>query len=138
MDSDDPTTQSEHHDGGRRPVVGTATPDPNREPWYAARCVFRWLDVTPETPGHHLYEERIVLFRAESFEEALRRAEDEARDYASSLDMEFLKCVDIFHLFDRKIGDRTEVFSLIRESELPSDEYVQQFFDTGKKRRGEL
>lgn len=112
--------------------------EPNREPWYAARSVFRWLHVTPDFPGHEIYEERIVLIQATSFEDAFRRAEVEAREYSSGMEMEFMEVVDVYHLFERKLGDRVEVFSLLRESTLPAKEYVRSFFQTGHEHRGKL
>jgi hypothetical protein len=51
--------------------------------WYAVRCIFRcgW---PPKFAGR-AYEERITLWRAESFDQAIERAEAEAREYAASI-----------------------------------------------------
>lgn len=108
--------------------------EPNPEPWYAVRCVFRWKSPKAEQPGCSIYEERIVVVRAHSFEEAHERGEAEAREYAADGDMDLLEFSEVFHLFDRKITDRTEVFSNLRESPLPPDEYVERFFSTGDER----
>lgn len=135
-----PETQPAHDspgDGNRGRAVTTHAADSDSEPWYAARCVFRWKSVTPEASGHQIYEERIVLIRAENFEDARHRAEGEARQYAADTDAEFFDFVEVFHLFDRKIIDGTEIFSLIRESQLPPADYVERFFKTGKEYRGE-
>jgi hypothetical protein len=102
------------------------------EPWYAARCIFRHRagHVRPST-----YEERIILLRAHDFDHAVRRAEEEARGYAGSLEgVEYLECLDIYHLFEDAIGDGTEVFSLMRDSELGPKEYISRFFQTGSER----
>jgi len=96
--------------------------------------VFLWKSPKAEHPGCMVYEERIVLVRAHSFEEAHERGEAEAREYAADGDMEWLGHSEVFHLFDRKITDRTEVFSNLRESPLPPDEYVTRFFLTGDER----
>lgn len=103
------------------------------EPWYSARCIFRHavseerLDVSSS-----LFEERVILIRADDFDQAMRRAIDEGIAYASSgIDVEFLECVDVFHLFDRKVGDLTEVFSLLRFTELNARDYISSFFRTG-------
>ena len=81
-----------------------------------------------------VYEERIVLFRAPNFEEAMKLAEDEARAYASqSAGREYLEYVDIFHLFETEVGHGTEVFSLMRRSALPPAEYMKAHFDTGQE-----
>ncbi len=140
MASEEPQPQSSL-DGGasgnRTPRVATEGREPNPEPWYAVRCVFRWKSPKTERPGCLVYEERIVLVRAHSFEEAHERGEAEAREYAAGGDMELLDFSEVFHLFDRKITDRIEVFSLLRESPLPPDEYVKRFFATGEEQRGE-
>lgn len=137
MASEEPQPRSSRHDsdsGHRIPQVATGMKDPNPEPWYAVRCVFRWKSPKAERPGCLVYEERIVLVRADSFEEAHQRGEAEAREYAADGDMELLDHSEVFHLFDRKITDRTEVFSNLRESPLPPEEYVQRYFSTGDER----
>jgi hypothetical protein len=76
-----------------------------------------------------------VLLRAHDFDHAVRRAEEEARGYAGSLEgVEFLECLDIYHLFEDAVGEGTEVFSLMRDSELGPEEYVSRFFQTGSER----
>lgn len=94
------------------------------------RCIFKH--------DHHtgiLYEERIVLVKASSFDEAIERGEREAVDYVSTLgDVEYLGDAEAFHIAEQKVGDLTEVFSLMRESELDPNEYVATFFQTGRER----
>lgn len=102
------------------------------EPWYSARCIFHHR-ATATRPAY--YEERIVLLRADDFDHALRRAEDDARAYAALLDgVEYVEHLDVYHLFESSIGDVTEVFSLIRESRLEPEAYISRFFDTGSER----
>jgi hypothetical protein len=45
------------------------------EPWYSVRCLFHDQD-------RALYEQRITLWQAESFEHAIEQAEREANEYA--------------------------------------------------------
>ncbi|MEO6809662.1 MAG: DUF4288 domain-containing protein [Isosphaeraceae bacterium] len=104
----------------------------NDEPWYSARCLFRHIGL-PAEPGMAVYEERIVLFRADSFENATRKAEDEAREYTSE-EIEYLGFVELFHLFEPVVGDGSEVFSLMRTSALGSEDYITRFLDTGSER----
>ena len=102
------------------------------EPWYAARCHFIARQPSEESPA--VYEERIVLFRASSFKQAMQLAEEEAEVYASeSAGREYLGYADVFHLFEEEIGHGTEVFSLMRRSALPPEEYLSTFFDTGQE-----
>ncbi len=103
------------------------------EPWYSARCLFRNGFADPSESK--VYEERIVLIRAESFEDAIRQAEQEAREYvAESNDIQYLGYVDVYHLFEEVVGDGTEIFSLLRTSKLGSGEYLSRHFDTGTER----
>lgn len=99
--------------------------------WYSVRCV---LEVSqPDASGVRRYEERITLWRAESFEEAEQLAEAEAREYLSDIDVDeegFLGLVQTFWLFGEP-EHGGEVFSLIRSSDLEPDSYLSAHFDTG-------
>jgi hypothetical protein len=101
----------------------------NTEPWYGAQMVFR--DQAAATKGPGDYEERVVLIRANSEKEAFAKAEAEAREYCQATDMQYLGFVRLFHIFDEKIGDKTEVFSIKRDSKLGPKAYLDRFFDTG-------
>jgi hypothetical protein len=58
--------------------------------WYPVRCVFE-LDAAQHEHGEpHLYEERITLWPAASGTEAIAQAEEEAREYAESIDASYL------------------------------------------------
>jgi hypothetical protein len=83
-----------------------------------------------------LYEERVTLWQAESFDDAIAMAESEAVQYATGIDGEHLGLSQAFEI-DGTPGQGTEVFSLIRESELGPDEYLDAFFDTGSERQRE-
>jgi hypothetical protein len=109
-----------------------ATAEPN---WYAVRCLFR-LSIGPEET-EAAYEERITLWRAASFDEAIARAEAEARSYAAGLDESpgaITDLVQAYHLFDVP-GDGAEIFSLMRLSDLEPNAYINTFFDTGTERQ---
>ena len=113
----------------------------DEQPWYAVRCVFRATENRPWRPvdlrrGESAYEERITLWRAASFEEAVERAEAEAREYAAGIvddSIEYVGFAQAFHLFGEP-NDGEEIFSLIRVSDLDSDDYIDRFFDTGRER----
>ncbi|CAN5727990.1 hypothetical protein BH23PLA1_BH23PLA1_17660 [soil metagenome] len=102
------------------------------EPWYSARCVFRQTGFRTGSDAA-VYEERIVLLRADSFESATRKAEQEAGAYTSE-SVEDLGFVDVYHLCEAVVGDGSEVFSLMRTSEIGPEEYNTRFFDTGSER----
>ena len=97
------------------------------EPWYAAKCIF----LHAETNGGHkqMYEERIVLLRARSFDEAIGRAEKQAEGYCNDLDgCKYVGYVDVFHLTGGKLSDGAEIFSSMRRSDLKPKEYLNQFY----------
>jgi hypothetical protein len=95
--------------------------------WYAVRCII-------DHGG--TYEERITLWRAADAESAVELAEDEVESYAASLGgSEYGGLAQVFALADVP-GHGTEVFSLMRDSELGVNEYLDAFFDTGTERQG--
>ena len=96
--------------------------------WFAVRCVFR----TASDDG--LFEERVTLWRADSFDAAVARAEEEARRYAVDLSMRYLGLAQAYRLSDQP-DDGAEVFSLVRMSDLDDKAYLDTFFDTGTERQ---
>ena len=98
--------------------------------WYSVRCVFQLIDVREdESP----YEERITLWQASDFETAIELAEDEAAEYIEDTSWAYLGLAQCFYLGDdvNRILSGTEVYSLIRNSDLPPEDYLDTFFDTG-------
>jgi hypothetical protein len=94
--------------------------------WYSVRCVLAF-DAGAAKWG---YEERITLWERASFEEALTAAQREAEEYASNLGARFLGTMQAYELSESP-GSGAEVFSLIRESRLPAENYLQNFFTAG-------
>ncbi len=95
----------------------------SNEPWYAAQCIFLHAD-----KGHgpkQMYEERIVLLKADSFDDAIERAENEAEKYSRDLDgCKYLGFVNVFHIYDSKLAAGTEMFSRMEKSELKPKQYL--------------
>lgn len=99
--------------------------------WFGVRCVFR-------TCGEGgFFEERVTVWRADSFHAALERAEEDARRHAAELSMRYLGLAQAYRLADAP-GDGTEVFSLVRGSDLDDEAYLDTFFDTGTERQGDM
>ena len=107
------------------------------EPLFAVRCLFRF-NPAGDAGGRWRYEERVTLWRARSFEEAIERAEADAQEYAALLDATYAGLAQAFHLSVEGdvVGDGDEVFSLMRDSDLEQDEYIERFFETGTERQG--
>lgn len=96
--------------------------------WFGVRCVFRWSQ--PPT-----YEERITLWEAVSLDDAIAQAEEEARTYAQRLDSEYLDIAQAYWIGAVRPANGSEVFSLMRDSELDADDYLDTFYDTGQERQ---
>jgi len=101
--------------------------------WYGAKTIFS-VNQNAVKGAMNLYEERIVLVKAASFDEAILEAEKEAQYYAGKNDMKYLEYVNVFKLEDERIKNKIEVFSLMRDSKLSPKEYIDKYFDTGKER----
>src|SRR5689334_22980938 len=84
------------------PISSSETAVVTVEPWYSVRCLFRLRD--------RGYEERITLWRAMTFDEAIERAEAEAQEYAAALSAEYLGLAQGFHLATEHVRDGDEVF----------------------------
>jgi hypothetical protein len=82
---------------------------------------------------HHddQFEERLTLWEADGFRDALDRGEEEARGHAASVGSEviFIHVCPLGDGFAPKDG--SEVFSLMRRSSLSSSEYLDMLIDTG-------
>lgn len=91
--------------------------------WYSAQCIFLHAE-TPHGP-RQLFEERIVLLRAESAEAAIEQAEKEAREYGGeTTGCKYLGCANVFEMFADEPGEGVEVFSAMQQSDLTAKEYL--------------
>jgi hypothetical protein len=98
--------------------------------WYSVRCVVEH--------GAGTYEERITLWQAATFDEAIELAEADAEAYAATLgEAEYAGLAQVFALPESP-RHGAEVYSLIRESELGTNDYLDAFFDTGRERQGDV
>ncbi|WP_155369743.1 hypothetical protein [Catellatospora vulcania] len=80
------------------------------------------------------FEERVTLWRVANFDEAVRLAEVEVREYAAAIGGEYTGLAQAYELADMP-GHGAEVFSLMRDSDLDLDAYLDAFFDTGSERQ---
>jgi pyruvoyl-dependent arginine decarboxylase (PvlArgDC) len=119
--------------------------------WYGVRHVIKW----GASDHGNSYEERVTLWRAGSFDDAIRRAATEAAERVKMIgDGEVLDVFQAYLVTDEDgssqaaaaetviaageqaglilEGERgLEVFSLIRDSDLSAKDYVDRVFDTG-------
>jgi len=109
--------------------------------WYAVRSVFRAQATAEFAPadladGESSYEERITLWQAATFDEAIDLAEAEAVEYAEFMGVEYLADFgQAYAVADVPPRNGTEIFSLTRYSPLDAEPYLEQFFETGRERQ---
>jgi len=102
--------------------------------WYSAKCVFRHRAHVADL-HKFVYEERVIVLRADDLNEAVRRAEDEAKQYATSLEgVEFTGFVAAYDTGEDEITDLTEVYSILRDSDLQSDAFLDRYYDDRSER----
>ena len=77
--------------------------------WYAVRCVFRWTG-----------------------------AETEAREYAENTGVTYLGFAQGYATGEEDLRSGSEAFSLLRDSSLAPDEYLDRHFDTGEEHQRTL
>ncbi|WP_460439819.1 hypothetical protein [Amycolatopsis stemonae] len=96
--------------------------------WFAVRCVFQWNE-----PDRRPYEERLTVWRAADMEGALTAAEAEAREYAEAMGATYLGLAQGYETGLVELASGSEVFSLLRDSPLSPEEYLDRHFDTGSE-----
>jgi hypothetical protein len=101
--------------------------------WYGVRSVYEH-----PAKGGHLYEERVVVFDAADEAAAFELAESEAADYCSYLEgAKPLGLCQLYVMDGESIGSGSEVFSLMRTTQLKPSSYLKSFFKTGDELEGD-
>lgn len=102
---------------------------------YGIRCVFE-LPTESINTKRFLYEERVTVWSAENIDQAIDLAEVEALAYCSGKNgARFTGFSQAFWMFQPIQISGMEVFSLIRESDLEQEDYLDRFFSTGDERQ---
>jgi hypothetical protein len=101
-------------------------------PTYTVRTVIRLVPLR-EITKKYLYEERITAWNTDSSETAIDLVEKELNEEDAIDGHEALDLFQSFRLFDEinLIPNGTEVFSLLRKSDIEPDSCINSFFDTG-------
>ncbi len=104
-------------------------------PTYTVRSVIQWLPFD-DPERKFLYEERITAWNTDSLDNAINLAETEAKAYAEKNGFHALNLFQGYWLFDEvdRIPQGNEMFSLLRESDLEPEVYLDTFFDTGSEK----
>jgi hypothetical protein len=101
----------------------------SHQSWYSVRSVFG-SELTEEGRPRRAFEERVVLFRAASFEEALAKGEVEAKRYAAdSTRCTMLDHLVAFHIHDEDLRDGDEVWSCIRDADVSDGDFLRRIYE---------
>lgn len=99
--------------------------------WYGVRCIFEFLK--------NEYEERVTVWQAVSFEDAIAKAEAEAHEYVEDTGvLGYVGLAQAYFIGNDALAEGSEVYSLIRKSPLDPQDYVTAMFDTGHERESTL
>jgi len=101
---------------------------------FAVRCV---IEIPKEEFNtlSHLYEERITVWLAADIDEAIDKAIAEVGGYSMKNNFSYTGLSQGYQMYSQVDLDGVEVFSLLRESDLPPEEYLDTFFSTGSERQ---
>lgn len=101
---------------------------------FSAKCVFKF-DRIKNNDGETAYEERIVILKARTDDEAIELAEEDAKKYAESERGKYLGYINVYKLFESDIefNGIKEVYSLMRHDEDNEEDYLDFFYDTGSE-----
>ena len=98
--------------------------------WYGVHGLFRWYFKETGETAH--FEERVVLFFASSFDEALDLAEEDAENYCiedptANFRIEPLQKYRAY-LIDEEPSNKVEVFSRLIDSSLSSESFLKRYY----------
>lgn len=103
--------------------------------------VMRWFSVRTviARPIEGVYEERITLWWRADADAAADAALSESAEFAADVAGEDCGLAQVYELYGDSVGglrspaDGCEIFSLVRQSDLPPGDYLDAFFDTGRE-----
>lgn len=98
--------------------------------WYGVKCLVEHAGLA-DALEVHVYEERVVLVRAASFEEAIERAERRTEEYASGIGGQYIGYANAYRMSDVALGDGAEVYSVMREVPMLRGEFISHYYDDG-------
>ena len=102
----------------------------SKQDWYSAKTIYKHHSVE-DGKATAVFEERVVLFRATSFDEALAKGEVEAKRYAAA-DSQHCKMLDhfvAFNIHDEGLRDGDEVWSCIRDLDTTDEDFLRRVYD---------
>ncbi|WPU65121.1 DUF4288 domain-containing protein [Peredibacter starrii] len=126
----------------------------NKSKFYCGKSLY-WIEARGKSKvkqkpdsKYALLEERIILIKAKNFNEAIKKARKEAKDYEGNyinpygqqVRIEFLECIEVFELFESP-ADLVEVFSAnflvdqkISKKEMLNSHYGKSISETTERK----
>jgi len=103
----------------------------NRRYWYSCKCIFS--STRDDTDCEFTYEERITLWNASDADAAIQLAEKEAKEYAKKNSVSYSGFCTSYQL-PLQPGEGAEIYSIIRNSDLDPEQYLDEHYDTAEER----
>ena len=101
------------------------------EEWYSVKIIFRHENLS-DTKNTKIYEEKVIVLRAHSLEEAMNAGKKEGKRYSKLLgDVKYVGYVAAYRLCVETIEEGTEVYSLMRKSKLSKRQFIDRYYDDG-------
>ncbi|OZG71129.1 hypothetical protein BTA51_22385 [Hahella sp. CCB-MM4] len=94
--------------------------------WYGVRSLFHF---GINSKGINVFEERVVVFRANSFEEAHRKAELEAEAYAKDGEFELHQEQLAYKQDGEPLVDGYEVWSELYEADMSLNDFYRERYE---------
>ena len=97
--------------------------------WYSVRSIFR-LPGSSDGQRPPLFEERVVIFRAASPEEALEKGRAEAKRYSEGeTQPRMLAHIVVFSIWEDKLAEGEEVWSCLRQLDISDEQFLDQIYE---------
>jgi Domain of unknown function (DUF4288) len=95
--------------------------------WYSVRSIFK-LPASPDGQRPPLFEERVVIFRAASPDQALEKGRAEAKRYSEGESQpKMLDHIVALHLWEEELHEGEEVWSCLRQLDVSDEEFLDVF-----------
>jgi Domain of unknown function (DUF4288) len=108
--------------------MDTPNPMPSQT-WYSVRCLFRSDRIDDGQPVR-TFEERVVIFRAVSYEGAIAKGEAEAKKYAENWPHpKILEHIVAFGILEEELNEGQEVWSCMRDLDISDEEFLKRFYE---------
>ena len=102
----------------------------------SVKCVFEHNDLARGAEAT-VYEERVVILRAVSFNDAIEQGEAEAQEYVAGIGDDsvcYAGFISAYSTGEDELADKMEVYSLMRETTLSRELFLTHYYDDGTER----